>query len=149
MKWIAKQHQFPDGPTWTVTAGHRTFDVDVAPGPRRLLRLERAVNDALGQPVARPPSPPRWRIDERVHSGGGLFMLEETTYWTIVDAIAEESRWEFSGEASSTFSGGGWVSDGGGSGVDEVILGADGGHALVRDSDKVTCYPLPIVADAE
>ncbi len=147
MKWTATQREFPDGTTWTVTAGDRTFAVEVATGPRRLLRLERAVNDALGVAVARPPSPPRWRIDERVHSGGGLFMLEETRYWTIVDGVADRPCWEFSGESSSSFSGGGWVSDGGSSGVDEVVLGADGCHALARNSEKVTCHPLPIVDD--
>ena len=147
MKWTAKQREFPDGVAWSVTAGDRTFEVEVAPGPDRLLRLERAVNQALGLAVAPPPAPPQWRVDERVHAGGGLYELEETTYWTVVDAIADQGRWQFSGTSSSSFQGGTWSGDGGSSGCDEVVLGADGCHVLSRDSDKAACHPLPIVVD--
>ena len=143
MKWTAQQLEFPDGPRWRVEAGGHVFDVEVPAGNQRLQRLERAVHAKMGLPARVAPVPPRYRVDKHVHSAGGPFELEETTTWTVYDDKTGSAVLQFSAESSASWSGGGSWAGGGSSGVDEVVLGADGLGVLSRNSDKVASHPLP------
>jgi len=144
VKWTARNIGAGDrADAWDVEGGGATVEVRVPPGPHLLHRLEHAVSDALGVPARPAAEPPRWRIEESAYSHGDIFELEQDTIWTVVDAVGGTPLWEFRGGTSHVLEGGQWSAATGAHGVDEVILGADGLHVLVRDSREVTCHPLP------
>ncbi len=80
------------------------------------------------------PSPTsRYRIEKREHSGGGLYELESTTYYYIVDNSTEKIVMTFTGGYSASYDGQGWA-DGVSGGVTEVELTPDGEHVLVHEA---------------
>lgn len=139
MRWVAKR--VPRGDAWRVDAEGREVTVHVAPGAELLTRLERAAADALGLAVTPPPSP-RYRVTREEYSHGDLFELEQDTIWRVVDAATSRPLLEWRGGTSHHLEGGGWSEATGAHGVDDVQLSVDGNHALVWDSDVVTCRPL-------
>ena len=142
--WTAQRIANAEGAeVWQAVVNGRTLDVRVAPGLENCLTVERAVEDALGAaPAARRPKP-RYRIDVSDYAHGDLFELEQDTIWTVVLVATGRPLWEFRGGTSHDFRGGTWSPAKGSHGVDEVVLGADGLHVLVRNSGTVTCYRLP------
>ena len=144
VKWTARNSVVDDrADGWHVETDGTAVDVRVPPGPDLLHRLEIAVREMLGVPVRPAPEPPLWRIDESEYSHGDIFELERDTIWTVVDAVSGTPLWEFRGGTSHVLEGGQWSAATGSHGVDEVVLGADGLHVLARDSNEVTCHPLP------
>jgi len=144
VEWTARNIVAGDrADAWDVETDGTAVEVRVPPGPDLLRRLEHAVSDALGVAVRPAPETPRWRIEESEYSHGDIFELEQDTIWTVVDAVSGTPLLEFRGGTSHVLEGGQWSAATGAHGVDEVILGADGLHVLVRDSSEVTCHPLP------
>lgn len=135
--WVARRV----GPArWSVAVGDRVIEVE--PATDGILALERALGAALGIAPAAPPDPPRFAVDERVHAHGGLFELEEDTIWTVVALPEGRPLWEFRGSSSHDYDGVGWSEATGGSGFDDVVLGADGRKVLARTGDEVKAWRL-------
>ena len=144
MKWTARNIVEGDpADAWRVESDGRPVEVRVPPGPELLPRLEQAVSERLGVPMRAPPDPARYRIKVSSDSHGDLFELEQDTVWTVVDESSGKPLWEFRGGTSHVLEAGSWSVAIGSHGCDEVVLGADGLHVLVRDSGEVTCHPLP------
>ena len=144
MKWTALRIQDAEqSDLWRVRTSRRMVEVRVLPGPDLVLRLEKAVAEQLGRPLRPPPEPARWSIEVSSWSHGDIFELEQDTVWTVVDQSSGKPLWEFTGGTSHVLEGGAWSASTGAHGVDEVTLGADGRHVLARNSDEVTCWPLP------
>ena len=79
-------------------------------------------------------SPPnRYRVEKREHHGGGLFELEVTTHFDVVDNTTGEVMMTFSGEDSASYDGVGWAYRGFG-GTSDVVIAPDGEHVLVYES---------------
>jgi len=141
MCWTAKRDRDSSTPdTWHVDADGRALTVEVKSGAGLLTRLERAVLDALGVPVE-PPSSPRYRVTREEYSHGDLFELEQDTIWRVVDVATGQPLLEWRGGTSHHLEGGGWSEATSAHGIDDLRLSVDGLHALVRDSDVVTCRP--------
>lgn len=71
-----------------------------------------------------PPAPRRYEVRVHEHHGGGLFELEITTTYEVVDTRTGAIVMRFSGDYSAAYDGVGW---GGGAagGVREVTIGPD------------------------
>lgn len=141
LAWSARRDP-TDETRWVATLGDRQLEVVVAAGPDRLSRLEAGVLAAFGAPPTASPTPARWGVRFDRSSGGGLFELEVRETWTVVDLVADQPRWEFTGSSSHDYDGVGWSAATGGSGCDEVVLGGDGRHVLARTGDLVESFAL-------
>lgn len=78
-------------------------------------------------------SPDRYRVEKREHHGGGLFELEVTIHFDVVDNASGEVMMTFSGEDSASYDGVGWAYRGFG-GTSDVVIAPDGEHVLVYES---------------
>lgn len=139
MRWKARK---TGDSTWEVEHEGVSFAVEAAPGEGLLPRLDSAVRTALG--VTTTPGEPKWSVQYDEHHAGGLFELEITYRWYICDATGTR-RWLYEGEASASYAkgGGGW-DDWSSGGVDDVAIGLDGEHVLVRSWEGVSCRELPL-----
>lgn len=77
---------------------------------------------------------PRYRVEKREHHGGGLFELEITTTWEVVDVRTGAVVRSFREEYDAHYDGVGWA-DGVSSGVADVSLGDDQRSVVVRHAD--------------
>lgn len=67
---------------------------------------------------------PRWRVEEHVHSAGGLFELEETRSFRVFENGTDRLVLQVEGSYAATFGAGTWV-DGCAGGVTEVVIEGD------------------------
>lgn len=140
MEWTATRSEA--AAPWVVEAAGRRVEVPVPPGPGVLAALDLAARAALGVAAAAPVDPPRWRLEVDRYQGGGLFELEERTTWQVVEVATGRVHARLTAESSASYDGVGW-SGGGSGGVDEVALGSDGAHLLVREGGRAWCEALP------
>lgn len=87
----------------------------------------------------------RYRVCTHTRSAGGLFELEVTTTWTIVDQRTREVVRTFTGQSDASYStdGTGWE-EATYSGVQGVSIDASGEVALVDHGEgRIERVPLP------
>lgn len=93
-----------------------------------------------------PINKPEYRIDERDGSAhGGLYELEQTHYFDIVNVQTGQVVLTFESEYSASFQGNGTWGDASSSGVEKVGFAEDGLSLLVYSYGKSApdCVALP------
>lgn len=86
-----------------------------------------------------PINGPKYRIEERDGSAhGGLFELEQTHYFDIVNVQTGQVLMTFESEYAASFQGNGTWGDGSSSGVEKIMFTDDGLALLVYYYGKST-----------
>lgn len=85
----------------------------------------------------------RWKVTRREHHGGGLFELEITTWFEVVDVLSDAVVMRFEGGYAASYDGVGWADGAAGGAVAVDVVEEE--HAVeVRDaSGRVERFPLP------
>ena len=74
---------------------------------------------------------PRYEVQRHEHHGGGLFELEITVRWDVIDRETGAVVWSCRDDSSARYDGVGWAETAGGS-VSDVTLSEDGTAVEVR-----------------
>ncbi|MCC6622111.1 MAG: hypothetical protein IT385_12685 [Deltaproteobacteria bacterium] len=85
----------------------------------------------------------RYEVRTREHHGGGLFELEITTWYEVVDVVTDRVVMRFEGGYSASYDGVGW-GDGAAGGVAAVVISEDGRAVEVRlAGGRIERHALP------
>jgi len=84
----------------------------------------------------------RYRVETREHHGGGLFELEITKYFEVIDNRTHEIIMTFTFEESAHYTGQ-W-SDWNSYGVTKVEISEDGREVVVYDSGNAEPKRIPL-----
>lgn len=89
--------------------------------PPRRTDDDPADDDSRDDLPAAPAVAPRYQVHKHVHEGGGLFELEITIRWDVVDLRTGEIVRTFRDESSAHYDGVGWSGGASGSLVDVTV----------------------------
>lgn len=88
-------------------------------------------------------APRRYQVRVHEHHGGGLFELEITTTYEVVDTATDALVMRFTGDYSASYDGVGWAGGAAG-GVREVTISPDDRSVEVRFAGgHIERHPLP------